>query len=674
MGNTEQIAEIKSKIKKKETDFQAVCSSLFLQEKVTKESISFLLHLLVNMYEDQILSINTVAKISAKGYRYIIFDKTFFDTLQDYYNGIHNVREAHYNLLSFFLSMCMQKIDNLPEKTIDIIYEKKEFLLDKVLPLLQKRPEEEKDLYYVPAYVLDLLSETIWGNEEEVQQDKDRALKQIKEMDVRIKNLSFLKRALEKTFRNLKEIICAAVEIEGIEGIATLCLEAKKVCGVEGIDKKHRKVICMISHILFEETRKAIFKFFSDFVIFFDPSSPKLASTLVVKTRERIIGEDVQKNVEIKVDEIITEILGSMLYPNVYAKSIFFNIGSEKKTVSPQVWNALGKIFKLDLLQCQIKFAYTPFPHSFCVLENFFLSEAAAPIIHLSIFPLITLSSQLISILNRNITLESLSLFEPVISIDTPQTAIKAFFSFFSKETSIFQYLKYLTLSFSYSEKTFMSISQRTYSQLEKLEIRFLGPPEEKKDKRGIDTLFSVINRGIFPNLKELSLHNSNLTKSEYKKMCSTMRMVQTKYGGFYCPMGACYMEQDTYIFKFSENMSLNAGVVFIVEEKVVANWISIPENVIPQKCLLCKVFYKKENKNKLLILSCGNIFHIDCVSWSKSLKKNPCCPLCKRKVHMHKGLVMAVYTLSHKREKNPMDNFLSFDKQENADIFDITY
>jgi len=59
--------------------------------------------------------------------------------------------------------------------------------------------------------------------------------------------------------------------------------------------------------------------------------------------------------------------------------------------------------------------------------------------------------------------------------------------------------------------------------------------------------------------------------------------------------------------------------------------------------CMLCKKKYEKKVVEKIVIYPCGTIFHLECAEETFSQKKNLSCPLCRKKIHMVKGLAMAV-------------------------------
>ncbi|KAI5180227.1 hypothetical protein NEOKW01_0556 [Nematocida sp. AWRm80] len=218
-----------------------------------------------------------------------------------------------------------------------------------------------------------------------------------------------------------------------------------------------------------------------------------------------------------------------------------------------------------------------------------------------------------------------------------------------SNNPSFFRHLRYLIISLVYIPQIFSTLSKIRFFGIEKLEIEFLEGEQTALDPSK-NKITKLVNKIVFPLLKEVNIHNVQITEEEFELFHKEIGLIQSRYNKLFCPLGSSYIKQSSYTFRYPEHISLNIGIIFIVHESLVYEWAYIPKSITPRECLLCKSKFKNIN-DKAVILACGNIFHLRCIFYTFNNKRNPCCPLCRRKIHMHLGFAVAMdITFDYKR------------------------
>lgn len=278
------------------------------------------------------------------------------------------------------------------------------------------------------------------------------------------------------------------------------------------------------------------------------------------------------------------------------------------------------------------------------LVVGFLSSTMAKGFLHLQLALFCPVGERILEALGKITQLESLSLKSTVFS-ETPISGIVPFIQWmYDHQSQLFRSVQCMSLAFPYTKNAFCVLAQVCFARLETLRIDFIPSIESRNPEE--TSILDLLQRSTFPSLRGIVVYNDTVTFQEYMQINTKLGLVQCKYGQLHCPMGSTYIRQSSYAFKRRENPPLNSGIVFMVRESQAHSWASKKGSPTPRQCLICRAAYRAESTANVVIMPCGAIFHFECVSRAFARKKNLCCPMCKRKVHMSQGLAIGVDTL----------------------------
>ncbi|KAI5187912.1 hypothetical protein NEHOM01_2441 [Nematocida homosporus] len=640
---------LKSQIAGESVEFKEAVKIVLGQEMVPSEQVGMLLYLLETRYKDKVFEIEYLPNQTKT--ESIPSELDFVEIVSRFGAGLSMVNNSYFNHVSSFITMYIENVVEIRKKGGECYFDKKLALLDKIFEIFSTRSNEEKDLFFVPSEVMDIMVELSDISQEEGQLSIIDMVNTLLRSEGRIRVMVALKKGLREVFDDLRMIILVVKELgigllEDLYEAAEIIhlRETKRVCEGES------KTLLWLSEYLMHEIKKWVIEELDDLIIYFDPTSPKLASILVIKTPDSAVFKTERFSVDVCNTRILYEVLRSMWHSQVQANTVLLEIGGLVERVESGIWSLFTRTFKLSIIKCKVRFTPKATTESAELLKDFFLSKITETITQLSISPLINLGEPVMKALAQNLQLESLSLLEVERRNEVLGSIEDFLLWIFSNHAAFAHYLKYLTLIFPNSPTTLAALSNMVFPAVESFEINFLlnkGQTLERNSES--QELSQLINKKVFPTLKEATVQNRLVSQQEVEAINANLKMVQTRHGRFYCPMGTSYIKQAIYTFKQAESMSLNAGIVFLIQESFVMTWLESLGTTGPRECMTCQGSYVSQGHRTLVIFPCGNIFHVDCASRSFAQKKNLCCSMCRKKVHMYKGLAMAVDTQFNK-------------------------
>ncbi|KAI5171545.1 hypothetical protein NEFER03_0867 [Nematocida sp. LUAm3] len=574
--------------------------------------------------------------------------------LWKYVLRIEKIYDVYFPIVNEFLAIYTNTTRDILQKENNILIEKKLIRYQEIIESLENRTKAEKEMGYIPSFVLDTFLEIARCDEEEHYESLLHSISKIKEMNVFIKDTANAKKSLSSFFFDLVEIINRFSFFGNIHVVSLykICEEIsiKETSSNMGV---YPESISLFASLLMFEIKTWATSLFSPVQMYFDPNAPRLAGSLVIRSASIFSATPNRRNLHMCKKRIFSLVLRHIHYPMAQINAVSFYIEPGIQNIHISSWEIFSRIFRLDIIILKIKISPKSTIEDSMVLNSFLSSKIASGISHLVFLSMGAIDSSAIRLLGTFLILESFTIMDPNIDVGFQENVGTFIQKILLVNQSFFDNTKYLVMSFPYSQKVFDIISSMQFISAIKFEMELLLDKQQRMDPEESRSISQILNRTVFPRLKEASVHDV-ISQYELEKVCIQMDMVQTRYNRFYCPLGASYIIQRTYTFKNPETFPMNIGLVFLISEKFIGECLKIPRIHMPRMCMLCDKMYDKYSEDILAILPCGNVFHISCISQTFSSKKNPNCPLCKKRIHISHGLAVAINTLFIDRIQTP--------------------
>ncbi|KAH9386828.1 uncharacterized protein NEMAJ01_1724 [Nematocida major] len=514
-----------------------------------------------------------------------------------------------------------------------------------ILFILQNRKPGEKQLGYICSEVLDMLLDVMKCLPGEISEELANTMIDLKRMEKQVVGIINMQVSLEPVIKMLKYV----VEFAAKKGDYLVVSMLRALHTIEqnrkSLEISYGKRVCFLGKILQNEIRAWGMNLLSPACCYVDPAHPLLAGTFVIKPRISCTPGKTEKSISAYIDVILQELAQFIPYIYIRMTHLHIEVGETHSPVSLSSWNALCYIFNLEIVKCEIKFVSRNMSMVSNLLGSFFKSFVAQDMVSLSLHPGIPLNEKIIGTMVKSLKIKSLTLKES-LSDGVPGAGVEDFLrAAFKRKDSIFLRLEDIHIVSLFQNSVVVGMQSIVFYGIKKLSLEFPSCSTYKgKPRRSIT---EIVKPCMFPALCELTVKNNSLTREDFVFLNVHMNLVQITYGKFYCPSGSSYIvEQKTYIFKKPLAVALNTGIVFIIAESIIHEWCSMYGLSLFSECLICKVPFYHEPKKSAVIMPCGSVSHINCIGEAFSKKKNPCCPFCKKKVHLVMGFPMAVDTM----------------------------
>ncbi|OAG31234.1 hypothetical protein NEDG_01647 [Nematocida displodere] len=584
-------------------------------------------------------------------------------TLCLYMADLGAVYEAHMQAVCFLLQTYMVPLLFEAEVGVSDETERRISAMKKVINKLEERTENEKALCFLSQSTLDVLLEVLRCEDHKKTNSIILAIGIIRKKHKQVVGMVKMRKSLESVLSRVKELVMllsaceSSITASMIDLLYVLCTK-KEISDSE-------KCIQALGLLVLEEIKRWISSLFQGMHFYLDPSSPLLACKIVIKQLSTAPTRTPFQFLGSQIERFFNVLLGRVHSSLVQCTSMFLDLGSVHSSGGIK-WLFLERAFKTEISACKIVCTQPGSSTQGCntFLVELFNSSILSKTLHLHLVyaePLKKSARMRVTNLSR---LQMLTLEEDP-EVGKEVEGIENFVS----DLLCFRPIKTLALSFPYNVKTFFALLKVVYTGVEKLILTFVTKKLFSPRSPKTSDICCLLNSALMPSVKEISIHNSVLSEIEFTTICADMSMVQVRYGRFLCPLGACYIKQNVYLFRKPEPVALNGGLVFIMAEDTVKQWAQTASDTYLEQCYLCDKPYAKASKARVLVLPCGNIFHLSCISEEFTTKKNMCCPQCRKRIHMSFGCAVAIDTLFTPKPILKLKDPNFFDDPLDADI-----
>lgn len=661
-------------------EFIAACRGFLAAEKLTQVAVEAMLGVLEAACAAEINSMNHTILLRKK----LVFQNVghpwkkdaFSELLWCYAGRYQQLCNTYYPCVASLLAHYIQEQLKSEAEVSTSRQEKKRRFLACAVARLRARTFEEKHMCFISEPVLDILEELIQTETEApaVAGTAALALQKLRDLAKPVQDFCLVGISLGRMFEHLAVMVGLAAKL-GANKLAGL-FEALQVFQRREQAAGASQNAVLLAFLLSSRIQKKALTFFSGVHLYMDPGSPKLSGTLCVKTQDCTCLETSEYIMaDQDVNALVLEIIKHMFYPSIQLTSATIEIGEQTVPISARTWNLFHRVFRTEITRCRVKFMNIDPAACSQMIEGFFASAISRDVFQLTLSPVLILSEKNLQLIAKLPKLNSASLCEPFSTEEGSSPAIESFFLWMEEHSgSFFATLKSLSLSLLYSSKTFAVLSQLRFTAVQDVELEFLKGSAYLNPSAAAPHLAVLVNSRVFPVLKEISIHNNAVSRHDFNHFAHDLRLVQNRYRMLYCPLGSSYLPLQTHsTFRKPEPLSLNSGLLFIINEDVAYKWAAAPHRYISEECILCKRKYIPGSLADVLIMPCGNLFHLDCVSQLLLLRKNMCCPLCKKKIHMYKGLAVAVDILFNIKDQT-VDAPALLRATQDTDLFPLLF
>ncbi|KAI5191110.1 hypothetical protein NEMIN01_1379 [Nematocida minor] len=646
MVDRRRLENIKQKIREGRMTFEDACFSLLSKDQIGQKEIAILL-----LVAEDIVFVRDSVDYIKEGEQSGEEDSTFSyakvssQLLFQKYEKLLNTKypEVLHCFCAFLKELSVYEFGETIVGS-GLFVEKGADVCQKILSTLQERSEDEIRMGYISVEILDMLLDIVKFHDKSLSLGLANSIVSLKRMEQTVQEILGVKAKLFSWFKMLKYIV-KFVAKRGENLVVSMLKSLQKIATEKRfLYFTYYKNIPFFSRVLCDEIKIWAMHLMHPIDCYIDPAFPLLAGAFVIRPKQFDANLHKKEQIIVHTHMIISELLRYIPCANTRITHLYIEVGDTPREINVEKWNALYHIFNLDIIKCEIKLSV----HSTITTKKFicafFSSLIARDILSLCMYPEMPISEEVLSSMIENLRVESLILKELSYK-ETIGLEIEEFLWIISKQgDGMFKYLKELSITSTFQKKIVEGLQRITFSGIKKLLLDFM--PMDGQQTRYIPKITHLINRNIFPILSEVTIKNSRITRQDFEFINEKMSLVQVKYNNFYCPSGSSYVDQNTYTFKQAENVSINAGIVFILPEKTVHKWYTKHSKDILSDCLICRSKFSEGSQDQVIILACGSVFHIGCITEAFSRKKNPCCPFCKRKIHLIMGLPMAVDTM----------------------------
>ncbi|KAI5191671.1 hypothetical protein NECID01_1582 [Nematocida sp. AWRm77] len=679
MTNNELLESLDSKKGNEPVDFEKECKEVLGAERISPNRVYSLMQMLDRTCTSEINRENHTILLSSKklAYRDSGTEKkknVFSELLWEYVSRYQKLCKVYYPCIASILTYYMHEEAKEASDDSQVFHEKKELFLSRALSILHNRSSEEKHMGFIPPPVIGILEELIQNNKEILEEIAVEALHKLREMSKQVQDFCLVGQGLLPMFKHFSVMVETAAKhstqnVISLFSILQLMLKNSTSFAIS-------RNIYSLAFLLCREIQKKTLAMLGGLQVYVDPASPVLSGCLQIKTRDCSTVVSSELIISDKhVASFVVEIAAYMFHPYMHITSVEIEIREKIVAVDPKVWNLFHQLFCTEISKCKIKLMTVDSSSCSSLIEGFFSSTISRHIVQMEISPFLILSEKSLQLISKCTLLNHLSLGEPFSTEEEGSLAIESFLLWMKNNKKQFILnLRFLRLSFVYSKKTFSVLSKISFANTRILEIDFLSGSLYADKPPFMPALSVLVNKTAFPRLEEVSIHNSAVSLEDFTKFSTEMSLVQNRYKMLFCPMGSSYLPFQTHsTFKKPEPVPLNTGLVFMINESTAYKWSVLASYSILDECVLCKKTYSPDGTSDVLIMPCGNLFHMECVLHLVSQRKNMCCPLCKKKIHMYKGLAVAIDVLFCTRDRSQVYSSLS-ESTKQEDLFDFFF
>jgi len=560
--------EVETPKESERNEFSELCTLILAKEELTAENVSYLLMYLGSICDKSFHEKTTDAPRSpAPAPSQTPPEPNIFSEILWSYDILSETAySSYYPCVFSLISIYMKESPKKDALSGQIVLDQKAAFLAKATEVLRLRSREERKMGYLPQDVLEILHELLRGTDAHQLECVESTIAKIKSLENPMQELFLLHRRLSCLFRSVAALVSEAMQF-GARKAEQLFSCAQAVTELEDNGDSNPSTLSILSLILCREIQRLAVEQFPGMCFYLDPSFPKMASVLVIKTRDRVVLESPDEELSRKATDFLLEVVSSLFHPCARIGLLHVELGSEILPVRTAALSLFGKVYDAAVMKCHVEIMSLDTFRCSRALEKIFSSSLVANILHLGISPMVLLSEKLLGLVAKLEKLDSLLLCEPFFHENRCSLAIETFFTWMSRHFPPFsQHLRYLTLSFPYSQRTFSTLSRISFSSLECFTLEFLAGSKYEESAGKRNTLTTLFNRRVFPSITEINILNDTLTEDEFGDILGSNRLIQTKYGSFYCPLGSSYLKQKSYSFRRQEGLSLNTGVLFILD------------------------------------------------------------------------------------------------------------
>ncbi|KAI5135810.1 hypothetical protein NEAUS04_2110 [Nematocida ausubeli] len=640
MVDRDRFENIKEKLKAGRITFKEVCMGALRKDHMGQNDLTMLLLTAEDMaFPDGIYFIRNIEEIENMETSDI---KASNQNMYERYEEL--MRDAYSKylyLLCVFLKECARYQFTMDPFCESIFLEKGIGVCQEILFTLKKRSTQQARIGYIPSDILCLLVSIIRSHCKEMTPEFLSAVHEMKKLETEILELLSMKSVMVPLFKLFSCIIRCA-EQKGEEVLQSLLKAIEKTETYKNSLYFGRyKSVPFLARALRDEIRAWGMSLVSPAYCYIDPAFPLLAGALVVKPEPMNISSS--DDLSMHISMIIREMVRFTPYIDIRINYLYIDVGDIGGEITVHKWDYMCHVFNMDVITCEINFTTQNIYEASRFVDGLFRSIISQDIISLSMYPIIPLSKKAQTVLIENLHIQSLYLKE-LTTTDFVNSCIEEFvYALAKRRSGLLRCLKGLSITAPFHKSMVDSMQRITFNGIQELVLDFISLNSVYQMGR-LKSITEIVNPTTFPILQELTVKNYLITRDDFNFLNLSMKLVQIKYYNFYCPSGSSYRpEQTSYIFKRPESVAMTSGIVFIVSESTVYEWTMNHSTAAFSDCLICNESFKDNPKEQVIILSCGSVVHITCIMEIFGKKKNPCCPFCKKKVHLIMGSPMAV-------------------------------